>query len=152
MAISLETQLAEKNADKAEILRKIEERNGRKKIECASCDKPHAIKTLTLIQTYWYTPPSGCTGGDYWNEGEVNFICPETEVRNRLLFNNNEIPWEDRNKYENNPEDQFKANYKSLFKEVIDYYKEGHQTDEWVNNFYVDQNRKKFGLVEKRVS
>lgn len=155
--MTLERQLEDVHKEEGEILGKIDERNKRKKIDCQSCDKSHQIQSLTLIQTHWYTPPHGCTGGDHWNEGEMQFICPETEVLNRLLFDNYDVPWGERRKYENDPETQFKRNYKPLFKEVLEGYessyksRDGEITDgESVNNYYVDQNRKKFGLVEKR--
>jgi hypothetical protein len=42
------------------------------------------VKELTYIQTHWYTEPSGCTGGDYWNQGEGQFVCPKCGEKNRL--------------------------------------------------------------------
>jgi hypothetical protein len=38
--------------------------------------------------------------------------------------------------------------YKGLFNEVKDVYDES--SPRGANNYYVDQNRKKFGLVEKK--
>lgn len=146
---NLESRLAKIDQERERILEEIEKRNKRKKIKCACCDDFYTIEKLTVIQTHWYTPPSGCTDGDYWNQGELQFVCPVTEIRNRLLFNNYDVPWKEREKCENNPEKQFKINYKSLFKEVIDSYDE-RQSGKSVNNVYVDENRKKFGLVEKR--
>ena len=168
MVNSLEAQLEKVNEKEVEILGKISERNKRKRIACESCDKSHPIQSLTLIQTHWYTPPHGCTGGAYWNEGEMKFICPETRVINRLLFDNYDVPGIERNKYGNDPEAQFKRKYRQLFKEVLESYegsdgsiryknKGGEHIEsrevtngKWVNNSDVDQNRRKFGLVEKR--
>ena len=48
------------------------------------CKAWHAIKDLVYIQTHWYTEPHGCTGGDYWSEGEGQWICPACGHRNRL--------------------------------------------------------------------
>lgn len=48
------------------------------------CGMAMEIRELTYIQTHWYTPPSGCTEGDHWNEGEGNFVCIHCGVRNRL--------------------------------------------------------------------
>lgn len=48
------------------------------------CKKRTRIASLTYIQTHWYTPPSGCTGGDYWNDGEGQFVCPKCGELNRL--------------------------------------------------------------------
>lgn len=145
----LEAQLTELRDKEELVLKAIDERNKRKKILCSACNNYHTIGKLRAIQTHWHTPPRGCTGGDYWNEGELQFVCPETEVIDRLLFNNDDVPWEERKDYDKDPEEQFKRNYKKLFKEVRDTYDKS-TSGNWVNNFYVDQNRKKFGLVEKR--
>jgi hypothetical protein len=49
------------------------------------CGAVHKIKDLTYIATHWYVRPYSCTGGDYWNEGEGNFICPSCNHRNRMF-------------------------------------------------------------------
>ena len=147
MASNLEEQLKEIRQEESEILKKIDQRNGKKEIKCCGCEKSHRIEKLTAIQTHWYTPPTGCTEGDYWNEGELQFVCPETGIVNRLIFNNGGLYFEERGIYKNDPEQQFKMNYRKLFKEVVDQYKE--LSGKWVNNHYVDENRNKFGLVEK---
>jgi hypothetical protein len=145
----LEKQLEELQEQAQQVISKINDKKARQKIKCSACDKYHAIQSLTAIQTHFYIEPHGCTDGDYWKEGEMQFICPETNVINRLLFDNYDVPWEERNKYENNPEKQFKHNYEGLFKEVQEVHEKTTQ-GKWVNNFYVDRNRKKFGLVERR--
>jgi len=147
--LDLGDQLAGLHQQEGKILAKTDTGNKNRKIKCGSCEDFHEIGSLTAIQTHWYTSPHGCTGGDYWNEGELQFICPETNVKNRLLFNNHDVPWEERRNCANNPEGQFKRNYKHLFLEVKDSHDET-TSGEWVNNLYVDQNRKRFGLVEKR--
>ncbi|MEK6843931.1 MAG: hypothetical protein AABX83_00740 [Nanoarchaeota archaeon] len=147
--VDLEDQLTELHKQKKQILGKIDVRNKNRRIKCGGCEDSHKIRDLTAIQTHWYTSPHGCTGGDYWNEGELQFICPETGIINRLLFNNHDVPWEERDNYTNDPEEQFKINYKGLFKEVKDSY-DKTTPNRWVNNYYADQNRKKFRLVEKR--
>ena len=48
------------------------------------CGKKTQIRNVILIQTYWYTHPYGCTGGDYWSEGELQFDCPKCGKRNRI--------------------------------------------------------------------
>lgn len=166
MVHTLERRLQEVKNEETEILKNIDERNKRKRIECGSCDNSHQIQKLTLIQTHWYTSPRGCIGGDYWNEGEMQFICPETNVINRIKLSNFDVPYEKREEFKNNPEDQFKMHYKRLFKEVInghkytggvEYSKNGENlkseevtNGSFVNNYHINQNRKKFGLVEKR--
>ena len=68
------------------------------------CGKETEIRDLVYIQTHWYVPPSGCTGGDYWNEGEGQFACPHCGRLNRLY---------DRPKIQE---------LKYLFKSVEDFY------------------------------
>lgn len=147
--MKLENKLQSLAVQENKILHKIEIRNQKRKIKCASCPNSHEIKTLDCIQTHWYTAPYGCTGGDHWSYGELQYVCPTTKIVNRLLFDNYDVPYENRSKYAHDPEAQFARNYKHLFKSVIDEYNEKHDT---VNNYYVDKNRKKFGLVEKTVT
>ena len=54
------------------------------------CGKYTPIGDLIYIQTYWYTPPYGCTGGDYWNMGEGRFQCPHCGAENRLIYEREE--------------------------------------------------------------
>ena len=147
MSINIEQKIAKLNKALAEA-KKIQDQNrGKKTIRC-DCGKMHRIKDCEVIQTHWYVSPSGCTDGDYWNEGELEFVCPETKECNRLLFEVQEqIDWEERIEYENDLEAQFKHLYKRHFKHVTDEYEHGHRMS--VNNFYVDQNYKKFGLSIK---
>lgn len=48
------------------------------------CDTELAVSDLVFIRTHWYTSPSGCSDGDYWNTGEGQFECPQCGVINRL--------------------------------------------------------------------
>ncbi len=148
---SLDDQLAEVRQEERRLLEEIDKRNKKRTIQCYSCNNHHEIGELAAIQTHWYVSPHGCTGGDYWLEGELQFICPETGIVNRLLFDNCDVPWEERRDYENDPAAQFKRMYKKLFQGVIDSY-DKKTPGEWINNHYVDENRGKFGLVEKRDS
>lgn len=52
------------------------------------CGKNTHIKNIKYIQTYFYIPPSGCYEGDYWVEGEMNWICEKCNHRNRVLDKN----------------------------------------------------------------
>ncbi len=151
---NLEGKLKGVKDEENRIREKINKRNKRRTIRC-SCGHPHKIGDLKVIQTHWYTEPFGCTEGDYWSEGELQFVCPETSIVNRLLFDNPEVPYDKRRDYCNNPEEQFKRQYKHLFKEVVDSYDKAKlliDFHRFANNHYVDENRRKFGLVEKRKS
>lgn len=48
------------------------------------CGMAMEVRELTYLQTHWYEPPHGCTGGDYWSPGEGQFVCIHCGVRNRL--------------------------------------------------------------------
>ena len=49
----------------------------KKMVKCRWCGRRTKVSKLTYIQTRWYTPPHGCTGGDYWQDGEGQFDCPK---------------------------------------------------------------------------
>lgn len=140
----LEGELAVVNGDRDRILLEIEERNRRRSIECVSCDDYHEIGELTAIQAHRYVRPHGCSEGDYWRPQELQFVCPKTEVKNRLLFRNYGVSPGDKNDFEA----QFIGMYKGLFGEVIDVH-EHSITGKFVNNLYVDDNPEEFGLVER---
>lgn len=139
----LEEKLQDLEEQQEKVERQIDRERSHKKILC-SCGERHRICDLSAIQTYWYTSPHGCTGGDYWNSGELNFICPATEIRNRLLFS---VRWDESRNFDKNPEHQFKRYYSHLFKEINDEH--GESSDRFFNNYDVDNHRKKFSLVEK---
>lgn len=144
----------EKLEKKLEIAKKEEsEARSRLKFPCA-CGIYHAIKDCVVIQTHWYTRPHGCCGGDYWNEGELQIVCPaNNKLRNRVMFPSySKVEWENRNKYAYSAEQQFSRIYKKLFKLVRDEYTKSDRSifDELetkdYNNYYFDNNHKKFGL------
>jgi hypothetical protein len=53
--------------------------------QAKNCGRRSILSSVILVQTYWYTPPHGCTGGDYWNAGERNLICPKCSTRHRMI-------------------------------------------------------------------
>ena len=56
----------------------------KKMVKCHGCGRRTKVSKLTYIQTRWYTPAFGCTGGDYWQDGEGQFDCPKCGKNNRL--------------------------------------------------------------------
>ena len=146
--MKLESLLEDLNKREVSIHKMIDKRNQKRKIKCKSCDNMHEIGSLEVIQTHWYTEPYGCTSGDYWSAGELQFICPDTKVRNRLLFFNYDVIYDKRHDYDYDPDAQFKRMYKHLFKKVIDTYDKDSDNN-WVICEYVDKHRKRFGLVVK---
>lgn len=110
--------------------------------ECG-CGKYHKIKSCDVIQTYWYVEPHGCIGGDYWNEGEIQIICPITNKKNRLFFKDHPT-WKKRDIYKYSLEMQFKREYLHLFKNIIKDYDKDKRS--WWNNYYFVKNYKRFDL------
>lgn len=144
--MTIEKQLASLEQQRAVLLAKQEAKRSNQMFKCSCCDKFHKIKNLTVIQTHWYEGPHGCMGGDMWHTGEMQVICPTTGVRNRLLYHSTyQVDWRLRSHYAHNAEMQFNRMYKHLFKEVVDEHKEKTQ-NRWVNNYYVDENHKKFSI------
>ena len=75
-------------------------------VECYSCDAELTVKDLIYIQYYNYVKPYGCTEGDYWQEHEGSFYCPECGEENRL-YNRKEV-----------------ADLRKYFKSIDDFYAE----------------------------
>jgi len=51
----------------------------RKKIKCPRCGTYHTISKTVLFQEHFYVRPHGCTGGDYWNDAEIGFVCTKCD-------------------------------------------------------------------------
>lgn len=83
-------------ARRAELEKELHEATGRVFVKCEDnnygkgCGRKSRLRNLTYIATHWYTEPYGCTGGDYWSEGEGQFDCPHCGHRNRL-YNRKEV-------------------------------------------------------------
>lgn len=123
----------------------LEAKRASRRILC-QCGKKHAIKDLHLIKTHWYVKPYSCSGGDYYVEGEFNFVGP-CGVRNRLLFDDYSVDYNKRDDIGVAAEPTFKHLYRYLFKSSEDEY--GDKSG--VNNIcrYVNERRKHFELPEK---
>jgi hypothetical protein len=143
MSTKVEQRLAVLATEQSKLLKQLDTQRANKQFKCG-CGKMHRIKNCAVIQDHWYTRPSGCTDGDYWNEGELQVICPDTDKKNRLFFDNYDVEWDKRSHYTHNAGQQFSRIYKQLFKEVFDDYKKDQR--EWWNNHYFDENHMKFGL------
>ena len=116
----------------------------RRTILCA-CGALHVIGELTLRVTHWYVEPHGCTGGDYWNEGEWQFICPVNGWFNRLLFQDYHVKYDEQHKIGVAAESTFKHLYRGRFASSVDVH-ERHSTGATYNNYYVDQRRDYYEL------
>jgi hypothetical protein len=145
-------ELERLDKEREELVKKVDTARSRLKFKCA-CGKMHSIQSCDVVQTHWYTAPHGCTGGDYWNEGELQIVCPDTAIRNRVMFDSYfQVQWQLRNDYAYNLEHQFSRKYKDLFKSVIDE----HDNDRCAggkyasfNNYYFEKKKEKFGLKIK---
>jgi hypothetical protein len=148
--MTLEKELQEIKKREKEIISEMEDKKSRLKFQCV-CGKMHAIRDCEGIQTHWYTRPSGCCEGDYWNSGEVHIICPNTLVRNRILFMSYyDVPWRKRDNIDYNAEWQFKRTIVPLLKKVTDEHLHDEQKNyRSFNNEYFDHNHKKFGIEIK---
>lgn len=135
---STKDKLARLEARKATLLKKLKSERSEKTIRCASCKSYHKIKDLACIQTHWYEEPHGCTGGDNWWPGGLEFLCPTKNERNRLLFRGDKR------------EGKFKEIYKYLFKSIENTHTSHYQGEQdkrsWTNNYYVSENPDKFEL------
>lgn len=81
----LEAAIARSQARTAH-LRSLRDKNLRHaEVSCKFCRAEHQIGTLIYLQTHWYVPPSGCTEGAYYRQGEGNWDCPACGRRNRLF-------------------------------------------------------------------
>lgn len=117
-------------------------------IACA-CRAAHPIGELALIITHWYVEPHGCTGGDFWREGEWVFACPRTGARNALHFNDYDVAYEARGTIGVAAEPTFKALYRRLFASRVD---EHLHTDPPAHRCVdVDNRRDDFELPLKKV-
>lgn len=104
--------------------------------------KMFAIKDCDLIIEEKYQSSQGYSDG-YSYESNM-FIRCKGGLFNRLWFETKyEIPYEKRNDFTYNLEEQFKAKFRNLFNSV-----KVIPTDElkisWVNNSYIDKNPNKF--------
>ena len=79
-----ESELKRLDREKALVREGLHATRANKMILCQWCKRRTKVSNLTYIQTRWYTPPHGCTGGDYWNDGEGQFDCPKCGENNRL--------------------------------------------------------------------
>lgn len=116
-----------------------------KTIPCSSCGFVHKIRDITLLDKQYYVEPSGCSGGDYYDHDEYNFVCENCRILNRLLFDHYHLEWPHGRKFENS----FFAIYKLLFKRVEMFYPQDvRQHSRWSNNKFISDNIKKFVAIE----
>jgi hypothetical protein len=142
-----QAKVAKARAQLDEAIADQQEERRRRRILC-SCGKMHPIGKLDLLVTHYYIEPHGCTGGDYWREGEWQFLCPYTGERNRLLFDDYDLDWKDRDTSKAAGV-VFKYLYRGLFANTIDTHGDADESKygrAWANNYYIDQHRERFEL------
>ena len=111
---------------------------GRKKFLCIICRNMHSIASCEAEMF-------PVVKHDVYYEGEVYIKCPEEGKYNRCVFN---TAYEDRCGWIRSTREQFYSIYKSLFKSFrVSAENKSLQFSMWENNYYFDQNRKKFDLV-----
>ena len=149
----LDVQRGKLDAQRAELVGRIRKQRSLKTIRCACCKKLHRIRDLEFLQTYHYIDLLGCTDSAYWTPREGSFLCPDSSVRNRLLFHSYwNISYEKRDDLKHNAEQQFMRTYGLLFKSRSEYHDDwgqfgtGDPKPELIPNFHIDDNHKKFGI------
>lgn len=122
---------------------------GERRIACwCGCGLFYAIRALALIIDHWHVPPRGCCEGDYWAENEWQFRCPTSGVVNRILFNDWDVLYEDREKVGVAAAPTFRSLYpRSIWFSFENAYDEKYET---VNNYHADGERERFGLPAKK--
>lgn len=113
--MKIESKIAKLEDELVDLRKQKAEKDSHKMIQCGKCKKRTQIRKVTYLQTHWYTSPYSCTGGDYWNAGEGQFICPKCKTRNRLLSDKAK-KW---------------CKYKNLFAEVKDVYDDDDGYDDY---------------------
>lgn len=66
------------------LVKQIDEKKANRWLRCEKCEKRARIRNTVYRQIRWYTRPHGCTGGDYWNDGEGQWQCTHCAHVNRL--------------------------------------------------------------------
>ena len=141
MTTKLEQQKVTLESELDKIKAKISVQNSRKTVLCG-CGKYHRICDLTRVIEQVYTSPHGCSGGDYWSDGEQQFLCLDIPTLYIRLMNNTKytIIYSQRNLLENDIIAQFSKTYGPLFKETFRWdskdYKQAGRT-EFINSHYL---------------
>jgi len=65
----------------------------RQMVTCPHCKKRTRISKATIIVDYFYVPPRGCTGGDYWNFNEYLYCCSKCNVNTRAYIGSWDKDW-----------------------------------------------------------
>ena len=120
----IDTKIAQLEQQKGDINVLIESLKSQILVKCCSpwyknhgCGTLHKISDLTYIQQHYYVKPYSCSGGDYWSEGEGQFVCPTCGYLNRLLGKKDDADTYYVNKRE------YIISMKRYFKNVVDVYK-----------------------------
>lgn len=138
----IEKRLAELDQEKARLLLSLADQRSRKTFMCV-CGARHAIRRCDALLDHWYQKGQGYEDGQ-WTPACLYVVCPVTDVKNRLLFDTSKVDYSRCQHYDWSAEKQFIRLYSRLFKTYTLDYKTDKRV--WTNNFYFDQNRKKFGL------
>jgi len=136
--IEQQEQLLEKLYKRQEAAR------SRLKFKCI-CGSSHQIRECDAIQTMYLVKGLGYEDdSEEW--GSLMIICPVSGKLNRVYIPADyDLDWQDRHHYKNDACAQFRRMYTPLFKSCT----QSSKSVQFYNNMYFDNNRKKFGLVEK---
>ena len=85
----LSRQIARTLAKAEEYKKKVATTARALQVRCAKCEEFSPLFTWTFIQGRYYVEPTGCTGGDYWLNSEMNVChlrCPACGYYNYLYL------------------------------------------------------------------
>lgn len=80
METPLDKEIAETETRLAELKQERDVLLGQTRLYCVVCKTSHPINKYRYLQTHWYVEPHGCSGGDYWKQGDGECQCPCGQV------------------------------------------------------------------------
>lgn len=90
LVLELREKLAAIDEKRDELTARLSDAVAQTRVKCLAncygkgCGQTSAIRDLVYLQTHWYVPPSGCSDGDYWRQGEGMYECLHCGHMNRL--------------------------------------------------------------------
>lgn len=131
--MSATKELEALNAKRSALLKQLAEERRNKKLLCG-CGSKHPVGSMVVIQTHWYD-------GAYWRQGELQYLCPKKNIRNRIFG------------LSKDEEQNFKLRYKRMFKTVELLYRDSyfhHEEDArpFANIDFTPSDVKRLGLLE----
>lgn len=123
---------------------------GNNMFHCVGCDGMHKISSCDAWEPLHYNNEAYGEGWD--SDHELWASCPKTGLANRFLFSQS---YDERSNKQTDVQYRFYWDYSRQFKSLTETNRGSslvgtnqHQI-QWKNNFYIDENRDRFGLPLK---